>query len=312
MNLPFHLNSIANVEFCIGITNGDQTDLVLVPVDEGVKELLPEILSTTLTRLQYEERATRPMDKLELAEKYAASERLVASMLEPYMDVLRNITAAANIPSSASVMDKAESISFYFARFTDSQRRRLFAFRRASTFKAVLRARHRLIQVVDDTLRLVDDNIFRLDETFDFITAGNECLILHYTGFEQLAEIQKVVAQKASSFVDEIAGKSGFIHKDRLGEYVRTHPRAAKLVAAIRSRGDLDRLSEKKVKALCKKNGIQTETIDGLISPRPGFEIAFLEVLDRRRYNLSLIDKENEFYVATSRKGVPLPNSSEG
>jgi hypothetical protein len=53
--------------------------------------------------------------------------------------------------------------------------------------------------------------------------------------------------------------------------------------------------------------GVQTETIDGLISPRPGFEIDFLELLDRRRYNLTLIDDENEFYVATSRRGVSLP-----
>ena len=311
MNLAFHLDNITNIEFCVGVTNGEKTDLVSVPVDEGVKKLLPEILKTTLTRLLYNERIERPLDKLELAEKYAASERLIASMLEPYMEVLRGFTGTTNLTSSAAVMEQAQNIAFYFARFTDPQRRTLFAFRRASTFKAVLRARHRLVQLVDDTLRLVDDNIFRLDEDFDFITAGDDCLILHYTGFEQLAEIQTVVSAKASSFMAEIADKAGFIHKDRLGDYVRHHPRAAKLVASLRSRGDLDRLSEKKVKALCKKNGIQTETIGGLISPRPGFEIAFLEILDRRRYNLSLIEKENEFYVATSRRGVPLPASAE-
>lgn len=307
MNLAFHLDNITNIEFCVGVTNGDQTDLVSVPVDEGVKELLPVILKTTLARLEYNDRVQRPLDKLELAEKYAASERLIASMLEPYMEVLRGFTDTANLTSSAAIMEHAEKIAFYFVRFTDPQRRTLFAFRRASTFKAVLRARHRLIQLVDDTLRLVDDNIFRLDEDFDFVTSGNHCLILHYTGFEQLAEIQNVVSAKASDFMAEIAAKAGFIHQDRLGDYVRHHPRAAKLVASLRSRGDLERLSERKVKALCKKNGIQTETIDGLISPRPGFEIDFLELLDRRRYNLSLIDDENEFYVATSRRGVALP-----
>ncbi|MEJ7606042.1 MAG: hypothetical protein WKF37_07190 [Bryobacteraceae bacterium] len=49
-------------------------------------------------------------------------------------------------------------------------------------------------------------------------------------------------------------------------------------------------------------------TVDGKLCPEPGHELAFLQMLDRRRYAVSLIAGKWEQYEAASRKeaGVRL------
>lgn len=311
MKLGFSFEHIVEVEFYVGIEGGGRTDLASVPVDLDVKEVLKDTLRNTLKALAYDEFDKRPPEALELAEKYGANERLIVSMTEHFMEVLKEYVATQNQPSSSGVLEeRADDIAFYFVRFIDSSHRKLFAFRRASTFKAVLRARSRLVQKVRNTLKVVTENIFKLDEDYDFLISGDHCLILHPTGFEVLAQVQAVSSQKASTYVKSVSEKTGFIHDSRLTSYVKDHPRAAKLVTSIHSRKDLDQISEKKFRATCKKNAIQVETIDGKLGPKQGFEIAFLEALDRRRYSISLIDDTPELYLALSRKGVAATATS--
>ena len=74
-----------------------------------------------------------------------------------------------------------------------------------------------------------------------------------------------------------------------------------RLVAAIKSRADLTSISKKHLSSECKKSGIKVTQKDGKLLPAEGSEMAFLNMLDRRRYTVTLISKTPETYEAPSR-----------
>jgi hypothetical protein len=67
-------------------------------------------------------------------------------------------------------------------RFSDVERR-------ASQFKGFLSGQNRLIRWLDDSLKTIDFNIFRLDRVFDFILTSDKIFILHPASFEFIADL---------------------------------------------------------------------------------------------------------------------------
>ena len=52
------------------------------------------------------------------------------------------------------------------------------------------------------------------------------------------------------------------------------------------------------------KMWLDVQTLDGRLCPDRGSELAFLQMLDRRRYSISLVQGRWEQYEAGSRKGI--------
>ncbi len=196
---------------------------------------------------------------------------------------------------------------FYFSIFRDANDIKIIAVHRASQFKGIVKARNRLISLIDDTLKLVPDDVFKLDQDFDYIILEKEVWILHPTGFEFTAGIEESIAKKLAKNITEVAKSITCVDFGKFRDFITDHKRAGWLIAGLRSRADIHLTSPKKLKKGCKTNGIRVIETDGKIYPSPGFELAFLELLDRRRYQILLIDGEEELYVAPNRRGVPRP-----
>lgn len=296
--MSFNFAAIKSIEFGVCLDSEGGEIYRQIPVDAEVKGALKEILDTTREALGLKDGG---LEAFEPAQKYSATERLVAELDSPFMKKIKAIYLAENLQVNAQSMKETDSLAFYFAIFQDSKDEKLLAVRRAMQFKGVLKARNRLISLIDDTLQLVGDDVFKLDNDFDYLVFDGQVCIYRPSGFEYTAGIENEIAAKALEMTAEVAKSIPCVDFTDLTKYVSKHRRAARLIASLRARDDLHLTSSTKLKKGCKQNGIEFTTSKGKIFPADGFELAFLELLDRRRYNVSLIDEQDEFYVAGSR-----------
>lgn len=301
----FDASEIATVEFgtCYDIDEAEK--FYLVPIDPDVQGALKEMLHATASALMGE---GTELEKYEPAEKYGPTERLIAAIDDPAMVRVASIYNAKNIETKPTALESTGSLAFYFAIFGDKQQNKVMAIRRATQFKGVVKAR--LISLFDETLKLVDRDVFRLDQDFDYVVDGTHVFILRPAGFEFTAGVEEQIAAQAKQMTRDLAKTLPSVAFKKIIDFVAAHRRAGRLVASLKSRSDLPLTSMLKLKRGCKHNKIQLETENGKIWPAKGFEIAFLELLDRRRYVVELIEKEEELYVAASRKGIPKRSGS--
>ena len=127
-------------------------------------------------------------------------------------------------------------------------------------------------------------------------------VILRYRAFESIACVEEILVQKAGENVDALQQSLQFVDLATMRDYVSTHRRSARLVAAILARDDLKKTSRDLLKKACNSGGVDVKVVGGKLVPDKGHEEAFLKVLDRRRYSMTLIDQQKETYDATGRR----------
>jgi Domain of unknown function (DUF4868) len=304
MNVPFNFDHIQAVEFFVCRDGADGEEYWQVPVDDDVQEALREMLAVTVNQLQLDQE----LPQFEPGEKYGAIEPSAISLEVDYMEKLRSIYETDHFDTNADALSETNQLAFYFAIFHDNQDRKLIGVRRASQFKGTVRARNRLVSMIDDTLTLIDRDVFKLDLDFDYLISETDVLILRPSGFEYTAAVEGAVSEHADEMIDGLNDSVASVDFDSLRDYVATHRRAARLIASLHARADITQTSAKLLKRGCKANQIAfTVTDDGRISPDEGNEMAFLEYLDRRRYPYNLVEGEQEYYVASSRRGGSAP-----
>src|SRR5205814_7150472 len=106
-----------------------------------------------------------PEEQFELSEKYSAQESLIAPLDADAMAHILAIYNEEGWPLNSNALRTPAAISYYFAVFRDARRRKLLGVRRASQFKGIVKSR--LIQLVDDSVTMVGDHVFKLDHQFD-------------------------------------------------------------------------------------------------------------------------------------------------
>jgi glutaredoxin 2 len=89
-----------------------------------------------------------------------------------------------------------------------------------------------------------------------------------------------------------------------LADFVGHSKTAAKLVASIKSRDDLERTSQEKLLEKCVRIGVTVREENGQLMPEENDIVRFLEILDRRGYDFDITDDQPEIYVASSRKRI--------
>lgn len=292
----FAFEAIQSAEFgvCVDTDEGESYRLVpcVAEVQEALKEMLVKTAGSLFTNGQ-------ELAEFSPAEKYGANERLCISIDSDMVIKHREVFKAANLPTDAHALDEISQVVSYFAIFRDSQHRKLMALRRAAYFKGILNKR--LVRFCDDALRIIPDNVFKLDTDFDFLILDSHIYIWRPSGFVFTSDMDEHVSACAMKNVDRIAEDITCVHFDGFREFISTHKRAMRLVAAIRSRNDLTAISGELLRSGCQGCDIQVLEEDGKLMPAPGSELAFLMLLDRRRYTLKLIDEQPEIYEAASR-----------
>lgn len=299
--MSFEYHNSANIEF--GVFHGAlvEGDASIIPVDDDVKILLQDMVTETRAALGFE-RAAVALPLFEASEKYSAEDRLAIPLQDGIATKLKAFYDQTNIPTDAKALAAPQVISVYFCIIHDSEGNKLVALKRAAQFKAVLK-RH-LVRFIDDGLHAVHDTVFKLDSDFDILIADDTVYIKSAIAFESMAAIDSEVMAAAVQNTRELQRMVRDIDFLGLALYVSTHKRAARMIAALRSRGDLRETSITNLRRECRKAEIEVNVVDGKLRPTAGNEMGFLQMLDRRRYTLSLIAGRWEHYEAGSRKGV--------
>jgi len=294
--MPFNFNSIITVEFGVCLDSQDNEIYRIVPSDTGVQSALKEMLEATRSSLFNEE---EELQEFSPAEKYGSTERLFLSLESELVAKHQEVFASENLTTDTYGLTNPKSIISYFAIFRDNAGRKLMGFRRAAQFKGVVKKN--LITLLDDTLKLVEDHLFKLDTDFDYIIYDDQVLIWRPSGFIFTAGMDEHIAACAAANVDLVSKEVACVDFLGLKDFVLKHKLSMRLIAAIKSRKNLADISKRRLKAECKEAGLKISEIKGMLSPQEGSEYGFLMLLDRRRYTVTLIEKKPETYEAPSR-----------
>jgi hypothetical protein len=188
----------------------------------------------------------------------------------------------------------------------DSQGRHLTALRRATQFKGVLKSR--LFQLMTDALRLIEDHVFKLDNDFDLLVDGRYVHILRPSGFEFTGKLQEAMLAAVPRNVGVIQRDLPYVEFSSIQDYASKHPRAARYLASIRAQKETNSIDKDALKKLCRDTGVEIQEINGTITVQEGHIMGFLEVLDRRRYELELVRGSPERFKASSRRKINRVN----
>lgn len=299
MNLDFDLKSVTVTEFGVGRDDGNGQAFVAVPVDADVQTALLEMVQATWDAMQKDEDGPA---KYEPSEKHGNIEYLTLPLEDEMASFVRELHAAPNLDIETSVLDEPANVFCYFVRLTDKKKQRLTALRRASQFKGVLKKR--LIRFVSDSLRLIEDGVFKLDSDFDFLVDSTNVHILRPSGFEFAGKLQQAILDAVPENIKAIQKDLSFVLFDGIEKYASKHPRAARYLASIRGQEEIKNIDKSLLTKLCEQTGVEVTKSKGKILVTDGHEMGFLEVLDRRRYEVSLVKEQPERYRAASRKKI--------
>lgn len=299
MTLLFDFDHIEITEFGIGLDQNNERRFSVIPVDANVQMALQEMAIETW-RLMCEK--TNAPETYQPSEKYASMEYLVLPIKDELAKSMRQLQEANNLEEDVAALAQTEHFFAYFARFTDNQHRRLTAVRRSSQFKGVLKKR--LVQLGDNTLQIVPDKVFKLDNDFDYLIDANQLHILRPSGLEFTAQLQEAVMAAVSTNAASIASELNFVDFSTISEYAQKHARAARYLASIRSQAEAHNVSKAKLKAFCNRTGVTVSEANGKITVDEPNIMGFLEVLDRRRYEVDLTDENPERYKALGRSKI--------
>ena len=297
MTLAFSLRSVQVAEFGVGRDDAGGQTFYLVPVDADVQAALQEVAADTWDAMR---KLSDDPPKYQPSEKHESSEYVYLPIGDDLAEPLRQLHQATNLPMDVTALSDPAKVFCYFARMTDKQGRRLTAVRRATQFKGILKSR--LIRIVTDALRIVEDSVFKLDSDFDLLIDNTKVHILRPSGFEFVGELQQAVLAAAPANVKALRGDLPFVDLDLIENYATKHPRAARYLASIRALKATKDIDKGYLKKQCKATGVEIEEAKGKITVQDGHVMGFLEVLDRRRYEVELVKGSPERFRAASRR----------
>ena len=298
MKLKFDLDEVTVTEFGVGRDDGEEQTFVAVPVDADVQAALREIVQATLGAMQEDEDG--PM-LYSPSEKHGATEYLYLPLDDDLASTVRRLHEAAHLDIDANALTDPANVFCYFARLTDNKKRRLTALRRATQFKGVLKSKGRLVRMLDDSLRIIEDTVFKLDSDFDLLVDSANVHILRPSGFEFAGKLQQAILSAVPENIKAIKKDLAFVEFDGIEAYATKHPRAARYLASIRGQAETKNIDKSALKQLCKSTGVEVTESKGKMNISVDHEMGFLEVLDRRRYELELVKGYPERFKAASR-----------
>ena len=300
MDLDFDIGSTRSIEFGVGYLNAGDYSFFAVPANSQVQSALRAMIQATLD-LMSDEAGSPPT--YEPSEKYGSIDYCKLALSDDLADAIRGLHTARNLVllDAPEVLLDASTIVCYFARMIDAEERRITALRRATQFKGTLKVK--LLRVRDDTMQLLNDTVFRLDNDFDLVVDSTLVHILRPISFAFLGQLTQAVLDAVPINVAEIHTKLPFVDFESIQEYAARRPRAARYLASIRTQ-NLSGIDPEALRKLCEETDVEVEYVEGSLSVHEGHAMGFLEVLDRRRYVDALDPTMRESYRAASRQKI--------
>ena len=298
--IDIDLDALSTIEFGVG-RDTDTSPFVLVPADGEVADALIDMVRTTILHFE----ANTDWRAYEPSEKYGSTEYLQTALHDSLVKGIRELHEAENLPADAEALAAPEVVFCYFARLFDVHGRKLTALRRAAQFKGLLkRPLLRRLRGSDD-YGIETLPVFKLDSDFDVLADSQTIHIWRPSGFEYVARLHRQILAVAPQIFAELQVTLPFVDLSSVAAFAKDRSRAARLAASIRSRRRTANVDQDALVEQCERTDVRVETAsDGRLRITEGHEIGFLEVLDRRRYNLELVIGELEAFRAASRTEI--------
>jgi hypothetical protein len=293
----FDLAAVNLIEFGVGREAANGVEFVAIPTDDDIQSALQDMASQTVEALsKHDEVAFAP------SEKYDSVENVVTATNGEYAGVLADLHRAEMLPMLATALNDPEPIFCYFSRLSRADGTRLTCVRRATQFKGILKSR--LIQVITDALKIVEERTFKLDNDYDLLIDDDNIHILRASGFVVLSGIEAVVLAAVPQNIARLQANLPFVDFTLISNYAASHSRAAKVLASICSEGEAKDVSKERLIAACQECGAEVQIVVDQVRPQVGHELNFLYVLDRRLFRVQLVEGKIERYQAGSRRPV--------
>ena len=296
MTLDVDTHRIVTTEFGVGRKN--PTMFYSVPVDGSVQKILREMVGNTVDLL---ERGSEHGVYYQASEKYESTEYCYLDARDPMAQVFYDVARATNLDIDSEFPNGLETVTCYFARLTDDQGRQLTGFRRAAQFKAM--KKRTILRWMDDSLRQVDDSMFKLDNDFDLLIDSERLHVLRPRGLETLGNLKGSILDAVKGNVAHIGTQMPGLDLGSVASYASTRIRAARYLASI-CRQDVGDIDMEALKRQCAETDVMLERANGRLTPSERDVMGFLEVLDRRRFGVELVRDSREVYRASSRRKV--------
>jgi hypothetical protein len=300
MPAQFDLGTTQITEFGVGIDDDNRTRYALIPVDDEVQAVLRQMVAATRSAMQDAGDASR----YQPSEKHAAHENLNLPLDDDLASTVRAIHEAQNLPNESKALKDPKNIFCYFARLSDGKGNHLTAVRRASSFKGILASK--LLSFLDDSLKIVEDDVFKLDEDFDFLIDVAGVHILRPAGFESIGQLRDEIMKAAPTNIKAIQADITFVDFGPIRAYALKHPRAARYLASIRLQENKN-IDKASLKRHCTNMGLDVKEKHGTLSVATDSIMDFLAVLDRRLYQVELVKDAPESFFATGRSKIVKP-----
>lgn len=301
MNFAFSIGAIEDsvVEFGVGRRMvGDDVDLKAVPIDARTKVELRDIARL---RLEQMSKIENPME-YEVANDYNQDVYLVLPVDSPLARPLVDIHQAVNVPTDPDMLANLGPVFCYFTYYTDEHGQRLTGVRRANQFKG-LRKKH-LLEFLGNELRYVDGGIFEINDEFDVLIDSNFVHIVNPKSFRFLAQTGQAIIEAIPQNISVARHHIPYVDWSSVETYAADHARSATLLASISTGNLAENVDKDSLIDLCRKTGVTVSESNGIISVPEDQVVGFLEVLDRRRYEVPLVLQSPEPFRATNRQRI--------
>ena len=301
MSISFDLDNVDVAEFGVGRNVGAERRYAMLPIHLDVQRTIQGMVAATSQKM---EASAEPPSVFDPAEKYASEEYLTLPINHELAGRLRTLHETANLEYASDHLDWITNCFCYFAQLRDGLGNHLTALRRATQFKGALNKQNRVLSLGSDVLQIVDRPILQLNADFDVIVDSDSVHIIHPNSFKLLGQIEEAIAEAVPRNVAAIAEAATFVEWANVEQYAASHSRAASLLASIRTNGYADNLDVFELESLCAGTDVLIENVQGKIVVPDKQVLQFLEVVDRRRYEIGLVPHMRERYRASSRTRV--------
>ena len=296
--MNFNFGDIGNTSF--GVCTREKGDIKFfdVPVDARVKQLVQEMAVSTWDQMR--SKSTTAI-AYEPSERYPGRDHLFVDLTDPSVEVFRDLQWAVSCNPGSNVLRDPRTVFCYFGRLVDGGGHRLIGMRRSSTFKGVLKQKPRLVSLISDELRAIDDDLFRLDWDFDVLVDDEQVHILRAAGFESLGELRDAI--KAAAAVNLMALRRALPFVD-MGELDPDSPpniTRARQLASVKDQR-LEEITADSLRRQCQQNAIEFSEENGILRFADQGLSDVLDLLDRRLYVDELVTQERTKYKAGSRR----------
>ncbi|WP_342107770.1 Kiwa anti-phage protein KwaB-like domain-containing protein [Methylobacterium sp. SI9] len=293
----FDSSSISSIQLGVSLFDGSK---YLVPIDKSVDKTFKDMLARTSADITVR---SGEWEEYSLSQDYGKVERVFAPRSDGIFNDISDLYEIEAYDHMANLVTNSGQVDFYFVIYHDKKGRKIVGVRKAAQLKSMLGARNRLVQLIDDTMVLVEHPVFRLDIDFDGLVCSNNIYFSNFLNMEYIAKITNKVAQAAAQRIPVLAAKIDFIDFKIFEADLDKHPRTARLLVAISKRANLDKYNQDEIMLQAAAQGVKFTNIGAsCLKCRTTDKHKLLEVLDDRRWISRNTTDEAVPYRASSRQ----------